>query len=162
MNPKSIFTLKEAAEYLGISYPTILRLMKKSDLPAFKVGHQWRIRFDDLEKYVKGNSHYYGLVGVKPLFFHPNVLNKYRKETDKYYIKDKAFSGKFGIKEEWYTKFTKDKSSIKLGDVPYRKVRLSEETFIICVDAGVYGRTIALTDEIHHWTKFIINNPSGR
>lgn len=39
-----VLTPKEAAKYLGVHVITIYRLIKTSDIPASKVGGQWRFR----------------------------------------------------------------------------------------------------------------------
>jgi len=43
MKDKAVYTLKEAADFLSISYSTIKRLARNAGLPVFKVGRQWRI-----------------------------------------------------------------------------------------------------------------------
>ena len=37
-----IMTPKEAAKYLGFHLVTIYRLLKKQEIPATKIGGQWR------------------------------------------------------------------------------------------------------------------------
>lgn len=37
-----IISLKEAAEILGSSYPTVLRMATEGDLKAFRIRHTWR------------------------------------------------------------------------------------------------------------------------
>jgi len=45
-----VMTIKEIAEYLRVSYATIYRLIRKGALPAFKIGGQWRIKKEELNK----------------------------------------------------------------------------------------------------------------
>ena len=56
-----IMTPKEAAKYLGLHLITIYRLIKKGELPGFKVGGQWRFKKDLLDTWIadkiKGNIH---------------------------------------------------------------------------------------------------------
>ncbi|UCG34593.1 MAG: helix-turn-helix domain-containing protein [Candidatus Omnitrophota bacterium] len=56
-----IMTPKEAAKYLGLHLITIYRLIKKGELPGFKVGGQWRFKKDLLDTWIadkiKGNTH---------------------------------------------------------------------------------------------------------
>ena len=40
---KSVFNLKEAAAYLGISVPTLVRLLGSGVIPHRRVGQQWLI-----------------------------------------------------------------------------------------------------------------------
>ena len=44
-----IMTPKEAAKYLGFHLVTIYRLLKKSEIPAVKIGGQWRFKKDILD-----------------------------------------------------------------------------------------------------------------
>jgi len=48
-----LLTLEAAAEILQISKRTLLRMIQKRDVPAFKVGGQWRIRESQFRKWVE-------------------------------------------------------------------------------------------------------------
>jgi excisionase family DNA binding protein len=48
-----IMTPKEAALYLGIHIITMYRLIKKGDLPCFKIGGQWRFKRDILDAWIE-------------------------------------------------------------------------------------------------------------
>lgn len=48
-----LLTVAEVAEYLKLSRRTAWRWCKTGQLPAFKVGHQWRVAQSDLEKFVR-------------------------------------------------------------------------------------------------------------
>ncbi len=45
-------TLKEVAELLRIAEKTAYTLAQTGDLPAFKVGGQWRLRRTDLDAWI--------------------------------------------------------------------------------------------------------------
>ena len=47
-------TLQQAAEMLRMSNRTIQRLIHRKELPAFKVGGQWRFRESELAKWLQG------------------------------------------------------------------------------------------------------------
>ncbi|MBI3306603.1 MAG: helix-turn-helix domain-containing protein [Candidatus Omnitrophica bacterium] len=47
-----IMTPKEAAKYLGFHLVTIYRLLKKRDIPATKIGGQWRFKKDVLDAWL--------------------------------------------------------------------------------------------------------------
>lgn len=51
---KEVYTLNEAAEYLGVHAETIRRMIKRGDLPAALVvidgRAQWQIKFVDLDR----------------------------------------------------------------------------------------------------------------
>ena len=46
-------TLAEAAAILQVSKRTILRMVQKKDVPALKVGGQWRLRESQLKNWVE-------------------------------------------------------------------------------------------------------------
>lgn len=48
-----LLTTAEVAAYLKLSQRTAWRWCKSGRLPAFKVGHQWRIAQSDLEEFVR-------------------------------------------------------------------------------------------------------------
>jgi hypothetical protein len=135
-------------------------LVKDDKLPAFQVGRQWRLKVTDLEEYVARSIRQRGMVTSKPLFFNPIVLDKYKKDKEKFYVFDQAFHGKFGIRDEWYKQFLPATAHIAtLKEVPYRKVRLKSCATVISIDPQTYYKTIAETDEHFHWLKFLMHNP---
>ena len=50
-----LLTIKEVARYLRVSERSILRYIEAGRLRASRIG-QWRIRENDLEKFLKENS----------------------------------------------------------------------------------------------------------
>ncbi len=44
----ALLTIAEAAAYLKLNPRTVFRMIKEGRLVAYKVGHGWRIRTDDL------------------------------------------------------------------------------------------------------------------
>lgn len=48
----SFLTVEEVAKKFGTSPATIYRLLQKGELPAFKVGNQWRFSLKRLEAWV--------------------------------------------------------------------------------------------------------------
>jgi excisionase family DNA binding protein len=46
-----MLTAKECAEYLRISIATIYRLLKDRQLPAFKVGREWRFNVEMIDEW---------------------------------------------------------------------------------------------------------------
>lgn len=47
-----IMTPKEAAKYLGFHLVTVYRLLKKNEIPATKIGGQWRFKKDVLDAWL--------------------------------------------------------------------------------------------------------------
>lgn len=48
-----LITLETAADILQVSKRTLLRMIQKKDVPAFKVGGQWRIRESQFRRWVE-------------------------------------------------------------------------------------------------------------
>jgi excisionase family DNA binding protein len=47
----AILTIGDAAEYLKVHPSTIYRLLKKKQLPAFKVGRDWRFKREEIDRW---------------------------------------------------------------------------------------------------------------
>ena len=47
-NNSQIMTVEEVAEFLKLSKITIYKLVKKGQLPGFRVGNSWRFRKDKI------------------------------------------------------------------------------------------------------------------
>jgi excisionase family DNA binding protein len=50
-NASSILTLQGLAEYLKVHPSTIYRLLKKKQLPAFKIGRDWRFNRESIDRW---------------------------------------------------------------------------------------------------------------
>ena len=48
VTPLRLLTIQEAADML--CRRTVLRMAKSKELPAYKLGHQWRVRENELAK----------------------------------------------------------------------------------------------------------------
>jgi excisionase family DNA binding protein len=49
----TVLTLEEVAGFLKIHPSTVYRLLKKHQIPAFKVGSDWRFNQDSIEKWIR-------------------------------------------------------------------------------------------------------------
>jgi excisionase family DNA binding protein len=47
----SILTLENVAEYLRVHPSTIYRLLRKKQLPAFKLGRDWRFHRESIDRW---------------------------------------------------------------------------------------------------------------
>jgi excisionase family DNA binding protein len=54
---KRVLTIGEVAEMLRVHPTTIYRLVKRGELPGFKVGGNWRINSDALDAWLAEGSH---------------------------------------------------------------------------------------------------------
>ena len=52
--PLRLLTIHETAELLQVSKRTLQRMINRKDLPAFKVGGQWRTHENTLAKWLDG------------------------------------------------------------------------------------------------------------
>ena len=48
-----MLTVKDVANYLKLGPTTIYRLLNEGKIPAFKAGKQWRVRQEDLQRYIE-------------------------------------------------------------------------------------------------------------
>ena len=53
---KSAYNLKEAVVYLGISIPTLVRLLRSGDIPHRRVGQRWLIARSALDTWLNRND----------------------------------------------------------------------------------------------------------
>lgn len=51
-----LLTLLETAELMQVSKPTLHRMLRRNELPAFKIGRQWRVRESELTKWILGRE----------------------------------------------------------------------------------------------------------
>jgi excisionase family DNA binding protein len=46
-----VMTLEETADYLRVHPSTVYRLVKRRQLPAFKVGSDWRFNLESIDRW---------------------------------------------------------------------------------------------------------------
>jgi excisionase family DNA binding protein len=51
-----LLTLSEAADLLQVSTRTLQRMIRNGQLPAFKVGGQWRVRETQLRQWIENRG----------------------------------------------------------------------------------------------------------
>ena len=49
-----VLTVQEVASYLRMHPSTIYRMLKKNQLPAFRVGSDWRFTVDEIDRWRSG------------------------------------------------------------------------------------------------------------
>ena len=47
--PPTLMTLQEVADYLRVTRSTIHRLLKRNQIPAFRIGRHWRFNTEEIE-----------------------------------------------------------------------------------------------------------------
>ena len=58
VNEKSLWTLSEVADHLGVSQKTISRVIKKGKLPFVQIGRSIRVQKDDVFVFVDNHKSY--------------------------------------------------------------------------------------------------------
>ncbi|HSR58476.1 MAG TPA: helix-turn-helix domain-containing protein [Candidatus Binataceae bacterium] len=48
---KRVLTVKEVADYLHVHQSTIYRMLKRAQLPAFRVGSDWRFNIENIDRW---------------------------------------------------------------------------------------------------------------
>lgn len=48
--------LEDIAEYIGVNKDTIRNWIKKTDIPAHKIGRQWKFKLSEVEEWVKSGK----------------------------------------------------------------------------------------------------------
>ena len=51
--PERLLKLKDVAKYLTITMRTAYRLVKTGELPAYKIGGNWRFKSCDIEAWIQ-------------------------------------------------------------------------------------------------------------
>ena len=51
-----LMTTKELAEYLQLDRMTIYKLLKSGEIPANRVGHQWRFFRSDIDSWIRSKQ----------------------------------------------------------------------------------------------------------
>lgn len=49
-------SLEETAEYLGVTKDTIRNWIKKTDIPAHKIGRLWKFKLTEVDEWVKSGK----------------------------------------------------------------------------------------------------------
>lgn len=48
-----VMTLDEVAQYLRVHPSTVYRLLKKKELPGFKMGSDWRFNLESIDRWLE-------------------------------------------------------------------------------------------------------------
>ena len=57
------YNLEQIAEYLGVTKDTIRNWIKKTDLPAHKIGRLWKFKLAEVDDWVKSGKSALQLLG---------------------------------------------------------------------------------------------------
>jgi excisionase family DNA binding protein len=52
----TLVTLQEIADHLRVTRSTIHRLLKRNQIPAFRIGRHWRFNFEQVENWCSSRA----------------------------------------------------------------------------------------------------------
>lgn len=50
------YSLKEICEYLGVSRDTVFKWIDNKNMPAHKLGRQWKFKTDEVDNWIKSGA----------------------------------------------------------------------------------------------------------
>lgn len=50
------YSLKEICEYLGVSRDTVFKWIDSKNMPAHKMGRQWKFNLDEVDNWIKSGA----------------------------------------------------------------------------------------------------------
>jgi excisionase family DNA binding protein len=53
----AVMTVKEIADHLRVHKTTIYRMLSKGEIPAFKVGSEWRFQRESIDRWSRGEDY---------------------------------------------------------------------------------------------------------
>lgn len=77
-----VLTAEEAAEYLKMALSTLYRLMRKGEVPCFKVGNQWRFKKSILDEWMEKMSVLDIGIRIGSLGEEANTMEEREKKAD--------------------------------------------------------------------------------
>jgi len=54
--PMAVLTVKEVADYLQVHPSTVYKLLRKRDLPGFRIGTDWRFNKERIDQWMAGKT----------------------------------------------------------------------------------------------------------
>lgn len=150
--------IEEVAQLLGLNRRTVYRLVKENKLPATKMAGVWRFTKPEVSRYVLDKKYNHGTYGAKGQFFRIDVLDKYRRDNKTYYLRENAYDGFVGNREdyfaqkEWQSKpfYKKIKHGLPrlFAEVHYRKVAVRDGVVLVLTPAQYH--TLPAMEQ-NHW-----------
>ena len=57
MNPEPWVSLDDISQHLAVSRDTVYRWIKRREMPAHRVGHQWKFKISQVDEWIQtGNA----------------------------------------------------------------------------------------------------------
>jgi excisionase family DNA binding protein len=54
--PPTLMTLQEVADYLRVTPSTIHRMLKRDEIPAFRIGRHWRFNLEEIDNWCASHA----------------------------------------------------------------------------------------------------------
>jgi excisionase family DNA binding protein len=54
--PIRLMTVRDLSEYLHVHKSTIYRMLKQQEIPAFRIGSDWRFNIETVDRWCSGKS----------------------------------------------------------------------------------------------------------
>ena len=54
--PPTLMTLQGVADYLRVTRSTIHRLLKRNEIPAFRIGRHWRFNLEEIDNWCASHA----------------------------------------------------------------------------------------------------------
>lgn len=154
-----MLSTKEVCKRLGISRWTLLRLLRKGELPGYKVGGTWRFREVDIDAYLEHIQSPYGQTISPGRVFDFWVLTKYYHNPKKYQIIKQGSFGTLSVKKEYLAKLSEaERRREGFKPIKYRRTRLSSGASAILISPRYFARLPK--PEQKEWLKARIKSPS--
>ena len=66
--PAKVLTVRELSDYLRVHPSTIYRLLKRGEIPGFKLGSDWRFNIETIDRWrlEQGGELLQGATGARP------------------------------------------------------------------------------------------------
>lgn len=55
-NTEPWVSLEEVASFIGVNKDTVRNWIKKTDIPAHKIGRQWKFKLSEIDEWVKSGK----------------------------------------------------------------------------------------------------------
>ena len=52
----TLMTLQEVADYLRVTRSTIHRMLKRNEIPAFRIGRHWRFNLEEIDNWCASHA----------------------------------------------------------------------------------------------------------
>jgi len=183
---EEIYTLREAAAYLKVCYRTVFRMVKANTLHASRVGRQWRIRQQDLDRFLAGNMSSQPPVELQPpdssgrpgvamisglasneirtIYFRIQVLNRYKQDA-RYVFEEDEVSGRIAFRDEFKEEHSAVSGNLgkfwdRIKEIKFQKVTLTGGVIAVSLNSDYYHRVVHfIAYEYAHWHNYRIHTP---